>query len=117
MTDDEKLTTLKTLLDDGGTLPSDEKLIAYLNLSKQEILNWMYHLIGGVPEDVVEVPVKYEVTQIYAVVVGFTQAGAEGERIHNENGVHHTFVYSSMVDYIHNNVLAYARVGAVVTSA
>ena len=38
MTDGEKLTMLRTLLDDGGALPSDEKLGAYLNLAEIEIL-------------------------------------------------------------------------------
>ena len=112
MTDYEKLATLKTLLSDGGALPSDEKLTAYLTLAGAEILNWMYHLVGGVPQEAT-LPDRYTVTQIYAVVAGYTQAGAEGESFHIENGVHSDFIYSDMTDYIHKNVLAYARVGAV----
>ena len=112
MTDYEKLATLKTLLSDGGALPTDDKLTAYLVLSGAEILNWQYHLVGGVPEGA-SFPARYDVTQIYAVVAGFTQAGAEGESAHTENGAHHIFRYSDMVDYIHQNVLSYARVGAV----
>jgi hypothetical protein len=73
----------------------------------------MYHLIGGVPDDVTDVPVKYETTQIYAVVAGFTHAGAEGEQTHIENGVHRHYIYSDMLDYIHNNVLPFVRVGAI----
>lgn len=111
MTDSEKLTTIKTLLSDGGALPSDEKITTYLALSKAEILNWIYHLVGGVPEDVTDVPMRYETTQIYAVVAGFTQSGAEGTKKHIENGMTSDFVYSDMLDYIHNNVLAYVRVG------
>ena len=113
MTDTEKLTTIKTLLSDGGALPSDEKLTTYITLAKQEILNWMYSQVGGVPEDVTDVPVKYEITQIYAVVAGYTHAGAEGEKQHNENGVNRVFSYSDMMDYIHQNVMAIVRVGAV----
>lgn len=113
MTDTEKLTTIKTLLSDGGALPSDEKLTTYITLAKQEILNWMYSQVGGVPEDVTDVPVKYEVTQIYAVVAGYTHAGAEGEKQHNENGVNRVFNTNDMLDYIHQNVLAIVRVGAV----
>ena len=73
----------------------------------------MYHLVGGVPDDVAEVPSKYEQIQIYAVVVGWTHAGAEGQGLSIENGVHRDFRYSDMLDYIHNNVLPIARVGAV----
>lgn len=114
MTDAEKLVILQTLLDDGsGYLPSDETLTTYLTLAKGEILAWMYHLVGGVPEDVTDVPSKYEQVQIYAVVAGWTHAGAEGQTVSIENGVHRHFSYTDMLDYIHNNVLPIVRVGAV----
>ena len=113
MTDEQKLETLKTLLEDGGLVPSDEKLNTYLTIAQGEILAWMYHLIGGVPSDVTAIPAKYEGTQIYAVVVGYTHAGAEGEQTHIENGVHRHFMYSDMLDYIHDHVLPFVRVGAI----
>ena len=113
MTDGEKLTMLRTLLDDGGALPSDEKLVVYLNLARTEILQWLYHQIGGVPDDVTNVPDKYEPTQIYAVVAGYTHAGSEGQTDHNENGINRKFRFTDMIDYIRQNVVAYARVGAV----
>jgi len=113
MTDAEKLTTIKTLLEDGGEMPTDEKLTAYLSVARSEILAWIYHLVGGVPDGVTDVPSKYDNTQIYAVIAGYTQAGAEGEELHIENGVHRHFRYAEMLDYIHNNVLPLVRVGAV----
>ena len=114
MTDAEKLTVIKTLLDDGGEMPSDEKLNTYIQIAGQEILAWKYHLIGGVPDDVTEVPAAEDVTHIYAVVAGYTHAGAESEKQHNENGVNRVFIYADMVEYIRNNVLPYVRVGAVI---
>ena len=114
MTDAQKLTTVQTLIEDGsGYMPSDETLNTYIQVAGNEILAWMYHLVGGVPDDVAEVPTKYEQIQIYAVVVGWTHAGAEGQGLSIENGVHRDFRYSDMLDYIHNNVLPIARVGAV----
>lgn len=113
MTDAEKLTTIKTLLSDGGEMPSDEKLNTYIALSKAEILAWKYHLVGGVPESITDVTPTDEVAQIYAVVAGYTHAGAEGEKQHNENSVNRVFLYGDMVEYIRNNVLPYVRVGAV----
>ena len=113
MTDVEKLAKLKIILSDAGDVPSEEKLLTYLSMAGTEILQWMYHLIGGVPEEVIAVPSVYENTQIYAVVAGYTQAGAEGENSHIENSVHRGFRYSDMLDYIHNKVIPYARVGAV----
>ena len=108
MTDAEKISKIKVLLDDGGEMPTDQKLLTYLSMAGTEILSWMYHLIGDVPTDVTTVPTKYENTQIYAVVAGYTHAGAEGE-----NSVTREFRYSDMLDYIHNKVLPYVRVGAV----
>ena len=114
MTDAEKLASIKKLIADGsGYVPSDETLQEYVTLSQNEILQWMYHLVGGVPSDVTTVPTKYETVQIYSVVAGWTQSGAEGEQTHIENGVHRHFRYSDMLDYIHNNVLPYVRVGAI----
>lgn len=112
MTEEQKLLTIQTLLDDGGDVPSEEKLQTYLSVAENEILSWMYHLVGGVPEGVTVVPARYEGTQIYAVIAGYTHAGAEGQRMHIENGTHRTFIYSDMLDYIHNNVLPIVRVGA-----
>ena len=114
MTDAEKLNMVKAILGDGGGIvPSDDTHCAYLNLSGQEILNWMYHLIGGVPDDVISVPQSQEVRQIYAVVAGYTHAGAEGQDSHVETGITRHFMYSDMLQYIHENVLPYVRVGAV----
>ena len=112
MTDAEKLTVIKTLLDDGGEMPSDGKLNTYIQIAGQEILAWKYHLIGGVPDDVTEVPAAEDITHIYAVVAGYTHAGAESESRHSENGVIREFVYGDMVEYIRNNVLPYVRVGS-----
>ena len=117
MTDAQKLITVQTLIEDGsGYMPSEETLNTYITIAGNEILEWMYHLVGGVPEDVTAVPSKYEGIQIYAVVVGWTHAGAEGQGLSIENGVHRDFKYSEMLDYIHNNVLPYVRVGAVSTT-
>lgn len=114
MTDAQKLQTIKVLLDDGtGYLPSDTTLNTYITLAANEILAWKYHLVGGIPEDVTEVPSLDEGAQIYAVVAGYTHAGSEGEVSHHENGITRTFAYTDMIDYIRNHVLPYVRVGAI----
>lgn len=113
MTNAEKLDIVTTLMEDTGDVPDGNVLSAYIDLAGKEILNWMYHQVGGVPESVTEVPAKYEATQIYAVIVGYTHAGAEGQKLHIENGVHRDFNYVDMLDYIHQKVLPYVRVGAI----
>lgn len=114
MTDAQKLEIIKTLLDDGtGNIPSDTTLDTYIVLSANEIMAWKYHLVGGVPDSVTDVPSADEGAQIYSVVAGFTHAGSEGEQTHIENGVHRHFIYSDMIGYIRNHVLPYVRVGAI----
>lgn len=113
MTNEDKLAKVQIILGDGSEVPSPESLEVYLELAQNEILNWKYHLVGGVPADVTSVPASLDVIHIYSVVAGFTQAGAEGQALSIENGVHRDFRYADMLDYIHNNVLPYVRVGAV----
>lgn len=113
MTNAEKLDIVQTLMEDTGDVPDGNVLSAYIELAGKEILNWMYHLVGGVPENVSDVPSKYESIQIYAVIAGYTHAGAEGQTVHIENGVHRHFDYVDMLDYIHQKVLPFVRVGAI----
>lgn len=112
MTNAEKLAKLEILLGEGGTLPDEQMLQTYLDLAGEEILNWKFHLVGGTPKDLA-LPKELEVTQIYAVIAGYTHAGAEGQSVQIENGVHRHFNYDDMLGYIHEKVLPYVRVGAV----
>ena len=49
-------------------------------------------------------------TQISAVVSGFTQRGVEGQSVSIENGIHRHFDFTDMVRYIRGNVMAYVKV-------
>lgn len=106
MTTEEKLAMLKSILrvDDDS---EDSTLTTYLNMAKSEILGWRYSYdSANTPEDV---PGEYEMTQIQAVVNGFTQSGVEGQILSVENGIHRHFAYSDMVRYIRANVIAMAK--------
>lgn len=100
-----KLSMIKTAL---GIAPADVSidgdLYTYLDMAGIEILNWMYINHPTERESVTEVPLRYEITQINAVVNGYSHRGAEGEKVHNENGINRQFVYGDMVDYIRSNV-------------
>lgn len=80
MTDAEKITLLKNLLDND---PSDDELKALLTLTKGMILNRMYPF--GYTDE--EVPPRYETIQIQLVVNMYNKHGAEGESSHSENGI------------------------------
>lgn len=106
MTAEEKLAMVKTIL--GPDAPDDNTINSYLDLAKTEILQWRYsYSDSDMPEDV---PAAYEMTQIYAVVSGFTQRGMEGQSVSIENGVHRHFDFTDMVRYIRGNVIAMAKV-------
>lgn len=107
MTNSEKLAMVKSLLRISDT-SMDELLTTYLNAAKSEILGWRYSYDrDNAPS---EVPAEYEMTQVQAVVNGFTQSGNEGQSVSIENGIHRHFSYADMVRYIRANVIAIARV-------
>ena len=107
MTDAEKLAMLKSLLNISDTAQNTQ-LGAYLSLAKAEILSWLYS--GNIPDDVTDVPARYEPTQIMACVAGFSQSGAEGQLNHSENGVSRTWKHEDMVAYIRSRVVSYAQI-------
>lgn len=100
MTSDEKLGMLSILLN--ASNENIEKLEVYLQMAEKEILAWRYSYATQKPETV---PEEYEMTQIHAVVAGFSISGAENQTQHSENGINRMFKYPDMLAYIHSNVL------------
>lgn len=109
MTNADKLTMLKAMLFPDGADPSVEpQLQVYLDLASQTILNYKYEYSkNGVPE---ELPPTYDGVQIMAVMNGFAQAGAEGQVLSIENGIHRHWKYSDMLEYVQNHVNPIAKV-------
>ena len=96
----EKLDMVKLMLGNEQTL-NDDVLTAYLIAAAREIIMWRF---DG-KTTVTEVPPEYEMTQVHAVVIGFSQRGAEGQTWHSENGTMRTFHYDDMLAYIRANVV------------
>lgn len=100
-----KLAVVKTSLgipQDDTTL--DTEISVYLDMAKNEILNWMYINKPDKRTKATEVPTRYEMVQINAVVNAYNHKGAEGETVHNENGINRTFKYDDMVAYVRTHV-------------
>ena len=104
MTVDEKLNMLRSLLE--VDMAENDRLTVYLNAAGREILNWRYSYASEIPE---AVPPEYEMTQIYAVIAGYSQSGAENQTKHTENGISRDFKYADMIAYIHANVIPFAK--------
>ena len=81
-----KLEQLKSLLGISGT-DEDALLLTLLSISAQKILDRAY------PYDptVTEVPNRYETKQVEIAVYLYNKRGAEGQIVHNENGINRTY--------------------------
>lgn len=110
MTPEAKLAMVKAILRIDDTDTSEDALITtYLNMAQQEMLAWRYSHAN--PDNVPEtVPPEYEITQVQAVINGYTQAGVEGQVLSIENGIHRHFNYSDMVEYVRAHVIPIAGV-------
>ena len=80
MTDDEKLSMVKTMSEGVDT---DETLLTYLKIAEKKILNRLYPF-GGKNKTI---PEKYEIMQCEIAVYLLNKRGAEGQTIHTENGI------------------------------
>ena len=106
MTEAEKLSMVKSMLGFEDTSEA-EKLMAYLTASQKEILGWRYSYCEVIPT---EIPAEYEMTQVFAVIAGYSQSGAENQVSHNENGISRTFKYEDMIAYIRSHVTPFVGV-------
>lgn len=103
MTAKEKLEMVRSLIGfEADEIAEDNRINVYLSAAAKEIISWRYSYSGNAPKDV---PEEYEMTQIMAVVAGYSQSGAEGQATHSENGISRTFNYPDMLHYIRRNVI------------
>ena len=108
MTKVEKLAAIKTVLGFDDT-SYDATINTYIDMAGSEIIGWRYSYSPNF-SDVVDVPTEYEMTQVHAVVAGFSIRGAEGQSLHEENSIRRTFKYEDMVAYIRAHVIPIAGV-------
>ena len=106
MTEYEKLTMVKTLLEVSGEA-EDARIEVYLTAAQKEIISWRYSLNS---QKVTAVPEEYEMTQVFAVVAGYSQSGAENQLAHTENGIIRQFKYDDMIAYIRSHVTPFVGI-------
>lgn len=100
MTREEKAEMVKSIL--GGEVES-ETIMTLLDAAGRELMAWRYSIGNAKPPE--DVPDEYEMAQVFAVVAGYSQRGAENQSYHAENGINRTFAHSDMVAYIRANVI------------
>lgn len=89
MTDEEKLTMLKSLVDDSEV--SDSRLNTYLSLAKDVVIHKCYPFLEDYSS--LSVPDKYGTIQVRIANELFQKEGAEGQIRMDEDGV--TRIYES----------------------
>lgn len=87
MTLAERVATVQAKLND--ELATDAVVTELLEDAQEAIFLRMYPF--GVPEDVTDVPARYQRLQIKLAVRYFNRIGADGETVHLENGIHHHY--------------------------
>lgn len=100
MTNEEKLTMLRVMVDTDSEGWSDEVLLTYLTIAGRKIIDKAYPY-----DDTVElVPRRYEILQCEIAAYLLNKRGAEGETSHSENGISRSYenadVPKSMLDVI-----------------
>lgn len=103
---DDKVDMLITLLGVEKSRQLTNALEVYLDTASREIINWRYSYAESKPD---KVPEEYEMTQVYAVIAGYSISGAENQTRHSENGISRVFKYEDMIAYIRGHVIPIAR--------
>lgn len=84
MTTAEKIANVQARVDDSRA--TDAVVTVLLDDAKAAIYQRMYPF--GIPDDVVDIPPRYENLQCRLAARYFVKLDAEGESIHIENGTH-----------------------------
>ena len=108
MTKAEKLAAVKAILGFSDAT-YDTTIESYIDMAGNEIIGWRFSYANGF-DAIMDVPREYEMTQVNAVVAGFSIRGAEGQSLHEENSIRRTFKYEDMLAYIRAHVIPIAGV-------
>ena len=103
MTDAEKLTILKSMLDSGDET-TDETANAYLLAAEKAVINLTYPFGDGTEV----MPEKYDYEQIEIALYMLNKRGAEGETEHTEGGTTRIFETADIPVSLRARITSYA---------
>lgn len=86
----------------------DEVLTAYLDASKELILNIVYPYVANRAE--LDVPAVYEMKQVEIAAYMVNKRGAEGEIQHIENGMHRNYGSSDVPEAMIKHITPFCGV-------
>lgn len=105
MTDQEKITMLRIMIDDSSA--SDEILSVFLSLAADKVLNRMYPFKTDYTG--LLVPDRYVSIQLKAAAYMYGKIGAEGQIQHIENGIHRNFGSADIPNDMLLEIVPYAQ--------
>jgi len=105
MTIEEKISNVQALVEN-DCAATDTLVSVYLSQAKAAILSRLYPF--GIPDDA-DVPPIYEYSQCELASRYFLRRGAQGEVVHNENGVNRTYGSPNDEDIL-REIMPYAKV-------
>lgn len=106
MTNEEKIAMVNVLADEYD----EDKINAYLNMAGRKIIDRAYPF----DSTVTDVPPRYELLQCEIASFLILKRGAEGQTIHNENGVHRHYENADVPESMLSEVVPFSRaIGAV----
>lgn len=105
MTENVKIAMLRAVLGDDDI---DQGILeAFLELSRQKILNRMYPFKEDYTD--LEVPDRYTAIQIKIAVYLINKRGAEGQIQHIENGIHRNYGAADIPDGMLEEIVPFAQ--------
>ena len=106
MTEQQKLATLKLMIDDSSA--SDDLLSVFLELAADKILNRMYPFKSDYTG--LKVPDRYVSIQLKVSAYLYGKIGAEGQIQHIENGIHRNYGSADIPNDMLVEIVPFAQV-------
>ena len=106
MTNAEMITLVKSMR--GETV--DAVVSAYLAMSGDAIMNRAYPFATEKERESLTVPIRYQNLQCEIAVYRLNKRGAEGETVHNENGINRSYENGGIPDSMLKQVVPFCRV-------
>lgn len=104
MTDEQKISVLKTLVDDSEV--TEEVLSAYLLIAGNIVIQRAYPY----RDDVTEVPAKYASIQVEIASYLIAKRGAEGQTAHSENGISRSYENGEVPESLLRRIVPYCGI-------
>jgi hypothetical protein len=85
---------------------NDDILITFLDIAKDKVLSRCYPY----RTNATDVPERYQTTQLEIAVYLLNKRGAEGETVHNENGINRSYENASVPESMLKGIVPFGSV-------